>query len=87
MARHDEWFRIHDSSPVADIDTSARYRKESSYDDGTTWENPREVNGEHLRLDMTDALIAACTVDCSDGVAVFRSPHPTGGLIRYTPTR
>ncbi|MFI5808996.1 hypothetical protein [Streptomyces sp. NPDC051561] len=85
MARHDEWLRIYDASPVADVNTGAEYLKETSDDDGTTWEYPRPSTGHHLRLDMTEALIAGCTVDYRDGVAVIQSPHPIGGLIRYTP--
>jgi hypothetical protein len=82
-----DWFRIYDSSPVADVELSARYRKETSDDDGRTWEFPRESTGEHLRLDMTEALVAGHSVEHGDGVATFRSPHPIGGLIRYTLVR
>jgi hypothetical protein len=81
---HAKWFRVYDSSPAADVDLAARYRKETSDDDGRTWEFPRQMTGEHLRLDMTEALLAGFPVEHGDGVATFRSPHPTGGLIRYT---
>jgi hypothetical protein len=83
--RADEWFRIYDSSPVADVDMAARYRKETSDDGGRTWEFPREMTGEFLRHEMADALVAGCSVEHTDGVAVIESPHPMGGLIRYTP--
>ncbi|WP_326811647.1 hypothetical protein [Streptomyces scopuliridis] len=87
MARHDDWFRIYDSSPVADIDMNTAYRKDRSYDGGATWESAPEMTGEHLRLEMTEALIADLTVGLRDGVVVIQSPHPMGGLIRYTPIR
>jgi hypothetical protein len=85
MARHDDWFRLYDSSPVANIDMSAPYRKETSDDDGDTWENPRQTTGEHLRIDMVEALVADRTVEYRDGVVVIQSPHPMGGWLRYTP--
>ncbi|WP_030798951.1 hypothetical protein [Streptomyces sp. NRRL S-337] len=84
MSRPAEWFRIYDSSPVADVDITATYRKETSDDDGRTWEYPRPSTGEHLRLDMSDALYAGCSVDVRDGVIILQSPHPMGGLVRYT---
>lgn len=80
------WFRIYDSSPVADIDLDASYCVETSDDGGKTWEYPRPSTGEHLRLDMTDALRAGCSVESSDATVIIHSPHPIGGLIRYTPT-
>lgn len=86
MTRHDDWLRAHDSSPVVDIDASASYRIETSDDHGATWDFPRETTGEHVRLDMTEALVADCAVECRDGVVIIQSPYPTGGLIRFTPT-
>lgn len=80
-----EWFRIYDSSPVADVVTSASYLKESSNDGGRTWEYPRPSTGEHLRIDMTEALIAERSVEVRDGVVTIQSAHLIGGLIRYTP--
>jgi hypothetical protein len=85
VASSAEWFRIYDSSPVADVEMTARYRKETSDDGGRTWEFPRESTGEHLRLDMTESLAAEHSVEQRDGVVTFPSPHPIGGLIRYTP--
>lgn len=89
MAKRDpaKWLRIHDRSPVADIDPTAEYCKEISDDGGTTWECPRASRGEFLQLDMTDALYADCSVEQANGVVTIQSPHPMGGLIRYTPTR
>ncbi|MFJ8852344.1 hypothetical protein [Streptomyces sp. NPDC102437] len=87
MARHDDWCRIYDSAPVTDIDTTTAYLKETSTDGGATWEYPRDSTGEHLRLDMTEALIADLTIGLREGVVVIQSPHPAGGLIRYTPIR
>ncbi|MGA5635058.1 hypothetical protein [Streptomyces lydicamycinicus] len=86
MAHHAEWFRIYDSSPAADVEPKANYRKETSDDGGRTWEYPRPTTGEFLRLDMTEALDAGCSVDVREGVVTLQSPHPIGGLIRYTPT-
>ncbi|MEU1800881.1 hypothetical protein [Streptomyces sp. NPDC019937] len=82
---HAKWLGIYDSSPVADVDTKANYRKQSSYDIGDTWEPPRQSTGQHLRLDMTEALYAGCAVEVRDGVVTIQSPYPMGGLIRYTP--
>ncbi|MFB7597239.1 hypothetical protein [Streptomyces sp. NPDC056160] len=77
---------MYDSSPAADVDSSAPYRKETSDDGGQTWQHPRPMTGKFLRLDMTDALVADCSVDVQDGgVVVIESPYPMGGLIRYTP--
>ncbi|MFJ7067508.1 hypothetical protein [Streptomyces sp. NPDC101115] len=87
MARHDEWFRLYDSSPVADVELGAPYRKEISDDHGATWECPRDTTGEHLKLDVAEALLAGLAVDVRGGTVTFLSPHPRGGLIRYTPTR
>lgn len=86
MADHEAWLRIYDSSPAADIDSAATYRKETSDDGGTTWEYPRKSTGQHLRLDVTAALAAGLTVDHQDDATVIESPYPMGGLIRYTPT-
>ncbi|MFD7954360.1 hypothetical protein ACFV4X_12780 [Streptomyces ardesiacus] len=88
MAKRDAagWMRIYDSSPVADIDPSALYRKETSDDGGRTWEYPRPTTGEFLMLDMAEALYAQRSVDSCEGVVTIQSPHPIGGLIRYTPT-
>lgn len=88
MAKRDptKWLRIHDRSPVADIDPSAPYRKEISDDSGRTWDQPLSSTGEFLMLDMTDALYADCSVEQAGGVVTIQSPHPIGGLIRYTPT-
>ncbi|MFE4874772.1 hypothetical protein [Streptomyces sp. NPDC056682] len=85
MARHEDWFRIYDNSPVSDVDSRATYVKEISAD-GAAWERPRESTGEHLKLDMTEALIADRTVALRNGVVVIESPYPLGGLLRYTPT-
>ncbi|MEU9568182.1 hypothetical protein AB0D16_40495 [Streptomyces sp. NPDC048161] len=87
MARHDDWLRIYDSAPVSDIDTRTAYRKERSYDGGATWESAPEMTGEHLRIEMTETLIADLTIGIRGGVVVMQSPHPRGGLIRYTPAR
>jgi hypothetical protein len=76
--------RLYDSSPVADVDPTARYSKETS-NDGRTWEYPRLMTGEFLRHDMVDALAAGCRVEYADGVALIESPHAMGGWIRYTP--
>lgn len=88
MAKRDsvKWLRILDRSPVADIDSAEEYCKETSDDGGRTWEFPRASRGEFLKLDMADALYADCTVEQHDGVVTIQSPHPMGGLIRYTPT-
>ncbi|MFI5864692.1 hypothetical protein [Streptomyces sp. NPDC051546] len=88
MAERDSvaWLRIYDKSPVSDIKASAVYLMETSDDDGRTWEYPRPSTGEFLMLDMTDALYAQCTVSDAEGVVTIQSPHPIGGLIRYTPT-
>lgn len=80
-----EWLRIHDSSPVADVVTRGSYRKESSNDGGRTWEFPRPSTGQHLRIEMTEALIAERSVEVRDGVVTIQHPHLIGGLIRYTP--
>ncbi|MBX7464942.1 hypothetical protein K1Y80_02450 [Streptomyces sp. MAG02] len=85
MARHEDWFRVYDSAPVSEVNTQAAYLKEVSFD-GATWEWPRESTGQHLKLDMTEALIADRTVGLRNGVVVIESPYPMGGLIRYTPT-
>ncbi|GGU13162.1 hypothetical protein [Streptomyces violascens] len=85
MTRHEDWFRIYDSAPVSDVDIRAAYTKEISVD-GAVWECPHEMTGEHLKLDMTEALIAERTVGLRNGVVVIESPYPMGGLIRYTPT-
>ncbi|WP_309029108.1 hypothetical protein [Streptomyces alfalfae] len=73
------------SSPAADVDTTARYCKETSAD-GRTWGQPRLMTGQFLRLDMVAALAAGCSVTYEGGVAVIESPYPMGGWIRYTPT-
>ncbi|MCX5115489.1 hypothetical protein OOK13_45160 [Streptomyces sp. NBC_00378] len=87
MARYDEWLRIYDSAPVSDIDTSTAYRKENCYD-GATWGPRLGSTGEHVRIDMTEALLLGRTVDVhDDGAVVIQSPYPAGGLIRYTPIR
>lgn len=86
MARPDNWLRHYDSSPVTDVDPNAPYRKETS-DNGATWEYARAMTGEHLKLDVADALHAGLPVEIRDDVVTFPSPHPTGGLVRYTPTR
>ncbi|MVO84175.1 hypothetical protein GPA10_05160 [Streptomyces sp. p1417] len=75
---------LYDRPPVADVDSSARYRKETSSDDGRTWEHPRQMTGKFLRHDMVDALAAGCAVTVEGGAAVIESPHPMGGWIRYT---
>ncbi|MEE4493559.1 hypothetical protein [Streptomyces sp. BE230] len=85
MSRQTNWFRIYDSSPVSDVDPTASYRKDRSYDGGATWEDAPEMKGEHLKLEMTEALLADLTIGIRDGVVVMQSPHPMGGLIRYTP--
>lgn len=81
-----KWFGIYDSSPVADVTSTDSYRKETSDDNGRTWEHPRPSTGQFLKLDMADALYAGCSVEDTGGVVVIQSPHPIGGLIRYTPT-
>jgi len=86
VGRHSEWLRIYDSSPVADIDHSAAYCKETSDDGGRTWEFPRAMTGEQLQFDMTDALLAGCAVDHQSDLTTIQNPHPGGGLIRYTLT-
>lgn len=86
MARYDNWLRIYDSAPVSDIDTSTAYLKENCYDG--TWQLRLDSTGEHVRIDMTEALLLGRTVDVhDDGVVVIESPYPAGGLIRYTPIR
>ncbi|GFH36618.1 hypothetical protein [Streptomyces pacificus] len=79
------WLRIHDLSPAADVDSTARYLKESS-DDGSTWDLPRESTGVHLRHDMTEALLAGRAVEHGPSVTIIQGPYPIGGLIRYTRT-
>lgn len=88
MAKRDpaKWLRIHDRSPVADIDPNAEYCKETSDDGGRTWEYSLSSKGEFLKLDMTDALYEGCSVEQADRVVTIQVPHPVGGLIRYTPT-
>lgn len=83
--RAERYFAIYDSSPASDIDMVAEYVKETSRDGGRTWEHPRPMTGEFLRLEITDARLAECAVEVADGVATIESPHPMGGLIRYTP--
>ncbi|MBK3569977.1 hypothetical protein [Streptomyces sp. MBT62] len=34
---------------------------------------------------MTEALLAGLEADVRDGIVTHPSPHPIGGLIRYTP--
>lgn len=85
MSRQTDWFRIYDSPPVTDVDPDAAYRKDRSYDGGATWEDAPEMTGEYLQLEMTEVLIAGLTIGIRDGVVVMQSPHPMGGLIRYTP--
>ncbi|MFF8656805.1 hypothetical protein [Streptomyces huasconensis] len=80
------WLRTYDTSPVADIAPDAAYRKETSDNGGRTWECPRSSTGEFLKLDVADALHAGCSVEQARGVVTIQSPHPAGGLIRYTPT-
>ncbi|MFE4329664.1 hypothetical protein ACFRQM_09430 [Streptomyces sp. NPDC056831] len=87
MPKPNEWLRAYDSGPVADVDPGARYRKEVSDDGGSTWAYPRQSTGEHLRIDATDVLVAGCSVEYRDGSVIIQSPHPAGGLIRYTPAR
>ncbi|MFJ2702993.1 hypothetical protein ACIO3R_07310 [Streptomyces sp. NPDC087428] len=87
MSRQTDWFRIYDSAPVTDIDPAAPYRKDRSYDRGATWEDAPEMRGEHLKLEMTETLLANLTIGIRDGVVVMQNPHPMGGLIRYTPIR
>ncbi|MEU9245848.1 hypothetical protein [Streptomyces sp. NPDC048385] len=82
--RSARFFEFYDSSPASDIDMQAQYVKETSYD-GRTWEFPRPMTGQFLRLDMTEALCAGCSVTYEGGIAVIQSPFPMGGLIRYTP--
>jgi hypothetical protein len=84
VTRHVDWFRIYDSAPVSAVDSQAAYLKETSAD-GVVWECPRESTGKHLKLVMTEALIAERTVGLRNGVVVIESPYPLGGLIRYTP--
>ncbi|MFF1756147.1 hypothetical protein [Streptomyces sp. NPDC058266] len=81
-----EWLRQYDGSPVADVPANAAYRVETSDDGGATWEYPRATTGEHLKLDVADALYGGLAVEIRDDVVTFPSPHPIGGLIRYTPT-
>ncbi|MFJ3948995.1 hypothetical protein ACIPXV_02850 [Streptomyces libani] len=79
------WFRTYDSTPVADVDTKASYRKETSDDGGRTWEYPRPTTGEHVRLFMTAALVVGRSVEVHDGVVIVQSRYPASGLVRYTP--
>lgn len=81
-----EKLRLFDRSPVADVDSSASYCKETSDDNGRTWQFPRPMTGQFLRHDMVDALAADCAVNVRGGVVTIASPYPVGGLIRYTPT-
>ncbi|MEV5977511.1 hypothetical protein [Streptomyces sp. NPDC052114] len=84
MARdHTRWLRIHDASPVADIDPDAPYEVQVSDDGGHTWEPPHPTTGEILQLAMTEVLYAERTVEIDGGVVTVQQPAL---LARYTPT-
>lgn len=83
--RSARFFELYDSSPASDVDMAAAYVKETSDDNGRTWEYPRPSTGEFLRLDITEALVADCAVEVEGGAVTIESPHPIGGLIRYRP--